>query len=82
MATQIIRDKRNQIIGNVISVGNGFNIRDAKGTLIGKIQNNIAYDGKMSKLGEYKPAQNATFDRMNRKLGNGDLLMSFFFDGV
>lgn len=60
MATQVLKDR----IGNKIG-----EIRDT-----GSVQ--TIYDKIGNKLGEYRPSSNTTHDKIGNKIGSGNLLTS------
>ncbi len=63
MGRTIIRDQVNRIKGELRTSGN-------------KIE---AFDASHQRLGYYDKLRDETFDRSNKRLGKGNLLLNFFF---
>lgn len=61
MATQVLKDRLGNKIGEIRENGNILTIHDKLG----------------NKLGEYRTKQNTTHDKLGNKIGSGNLLTTF-----
>jgi hypothetical protein len=61
MATQVLKDKLGNKIGEIRDSGTIQTIHDKLG----------------NKLGEYRPKPNTTHDKLGNKIGSGNLLTTF-----
>lgn len=86
MQEEILKDKRGMRIGKISTDSRGVStiynkINQKLGTI--KIEasgKKIAYDRVNKKIAIYDMKNDVTKDSMNRKIGNGNLLLDFYFE--
>ena len=84
MAKEKIKDKRGCTLGSVETFLNGTaKVYDNKNIRIGELKPQgkqiIAYSKTAQKIAYWDESRNITFDKMGRKIGNGNLLLEIFF---
>jgi hypothetical protein len=80
-----LRDKRNQRYGYIDKQLNGqIKVMDKNGNRLGEIKPEgsylVAYDKNFRRLGKWYENDDCTYDANNRRLGKGNMLLSFYFD--
>ena len=81
---QIIKDNRGMKIGSYESFSNGKTIvYDKNGAKLGEIRpegNSLVAHNKIGvKIAKWNEKDDCTYDKMNKKLGKGNLLLEMYF---
>lgn len=81
---QTLKDNRGMKIGSIDRHLNGrITVYDKIGSKIGEIRPQgkelIAYDKRGIKIAKWKETDDCTYDKNNRKIGKGDLLLDLYF---
>ena len=84
MAKEKLTDRSGKTIGYIEKFLNGTaKVYDAQSRRIGELKPQgkqlIAYDSSSRKLGYWDETRNVTFDKMGRKIGNGNMLVALYF---
>jgi hypothetical protein len=84
MAKETLKDKRGQTFGYIDTSLNGTaRIYDKQNRKIGELKPQgkqlIAYDHSLKKIAYWDENRNITFDKMGRKISNGNILISLYF---
>jgi hypothetical protein len=82
---EVIKDKRGFKIGSYDKQLNGkMIVYDKSGFKIGEIRPEgtylVAYDKKFIKMAKWNERDDYTYDKSNRRIGKGNLLLGMYFE--